>query len=42
MNNTNDLLKIITHDLKIESDVYQSLKILMEHFFVLKEEDYQN
>jgi hypothetical protein len=32
----------ILKDLKIESDVYQSLKILMEHFFILKEEDYQN
>jgi hypothetical protein len=32
----------ILKDLKIESDVYQSLKILMEQNFILKEEDYQN
>ena len=32
----------ILKDLKIESDVYQSLKILMDNFFILKEEDYQN
>ena len=32
----------ILKDLKIESDVYQSLKILMEQIFILKKEDYQN
>ena len=31
----------ILKDLKIESDVYQSLKFLMEQIFILKEEDYQ-
>lgn len=36
-NNSMSILK----DLKIESDVYQSLKILMEQIFILKEEDYQ-
>ncbi len=33
---------ITLKDLKIESEVYQSLKILMEEIFILKEEDYQN
>jgi len=32
----------ILKDLKIESEVYQSLKILMEQIFILKDIDYQN
>lgn len=37
-NNSLNILK----DLKIESELYQSLKILMEQLFIIKDEHYQN